>query len=174
MNKINNTLCLTLVFVLIISMCSCCRTTVIDHGNGFLEDPETGVCIFAFEETCDLVKYPYNDRHIVLPTGFDGKTITGTFEQLFNGYKKDLESVIIPDTYTELSYCTFYNHTELKSIYIPLSVTIIEECAISMCSDLTIFCEAPEKPAGWHKQWYNGCENVNVVWGCKKEYFPNH
>ena len=130
--------------------------------------------VFAYKNTIDLVHCPFSERHIVLPTEFDGRTITGTFEQVIYGHDKIIESVIIPDTYTKLGYSTFVGHTVLKSIYIPLSVTIMDEAAIARCSNVTVYCEADEKPEGWHDSWYKLCDNITVIWGCKREYFPNH
>ena len=170
------TIVLLFIVVLICSMSlqSCKSNSVVDLGLGYLGDEEVGIKVFATDDICDLAAYRYKTPNIILPTEFHGRTITGTFELLFNGCDNDLESVIIPDTYNKLGYCTFYNHKVLKSIYIPLSVIRIDDGAIALCSDLTIFCEAAEKPEGWHDRWFTDCENINVVWGCKREYFPNH
>lgn len=54
-------------------------------------------------------------------------------------------------------------------IYIPSSVQIVVEGAILLnnnaISKPTIYCEAAEKPDGWHEEWLYCQGEYNVVWG---------
>jgi|GEM_PF-5197303 len=52
-----------------------------------------------------------------------------------------------------------------RAIYIPDSVTQIERNAFSLDTKKgqTIYCEAPSKPEGWHKEWAGSFQNI--VWG---------
>ena len=163
---------LTLMIAALV-LCSCdSKSKMIDCGFGFFMDEETGIKVFSYEGY-SLKSYPHTDSNITLPAEFFGEPIDCTFEQVFMS-DQALESVIIPDSYTFLDYCTFGFCNNLKSIYIPATVTEMWEAAICSCPNVTVFCEAAEKPEGWHDRWYAECENINVVWGCKKEYFPNH
>ena len=59
------------------------------------------------------------------------------------------------------SYCDFLN-----SVFIPNTIITIEAYIFHKCSDITIYCEASSKPAGWHNNWnYTNCP---VVWGYKR------
>jgi hypothetical protein len=68
----------------------------------------------------------------------------------------------------------FKNCTNLKSIIIPDSVVAINLWAFAGCNNVTIYCEAKKKPAGWDKDWnvYEGGglfkKHCKVVWGYKK------
>jgi hypothetical protein len=52
----------------------------------------------------------------------------------------------------------------LEAVFIPTSVTDISSSVanISQNSNLTIYCEATEKPEGWVDGWNGDCP---VVWG---------
>ncbi|MBQ7769967.1 MAG: hypothetical protein IJ373_02145, partial [Clostridia bacterium] len=52
-------------------------------------------------------------------------------------------------------------------IIIPDSVTSIENFAFSDCDNLTIYCEAENKPRDWDSKWKD--ENSPVVWGYTTE-----
>jgi len=51
----------------------------------------------------------------------------------------------------------------LASVWIPLSVTVIDAYAFANCPELTIYAEATSKPPGWHADW--NPDNRPVVWG---------
>ena len=50
----------------------------------------------------------------------------------------------------------------LKKAVIPASIEEIGENAFLKCEGATIYCEAPEKPEGWHESWCGA--GVKVVW----------
>ena len=73
-----------------------------------------------------------------------------------------LVSVTIPRTVTSIGEFAFLNCSALPRIEIPISVTRIMLSAFGGCHSLTIYAEAPSRPAGW-TSW-----NPNdrpVVWG---------
>lgn len=56
----------------------------------------------------------------------------------------------------------------LTYVYIPNSVVQIEEYAITLTGDqkdLTVYCEAEEKPIGWNNNWLGNITNTRVIWG---------
>jgi hypothetical protein len=77
-----------------------------------------------------------------------------------------IESIDLPKGLTDLEECVFYDCKKLKSIIIPISVKNVSEEVFSGCSNLTIYCEAEEKPKGWSYDWNSS--NCPVVWGYKK------
>lgn len=72
------------------------------------------------------------------------------------------ETVLIPDGVTYIPDRAFRNFTNLKSVYIPASVTEIEilyayyESPFYSCSsDVVIYCEAASRPSSWNQNWNN-------------------
>ena len=84
------------------------------------------------------------------------------------------ESVLIPDGVTYIPDRAFKDFTNLKSVYIPASVTEIQiegysyESPFYGCSsDVVIYCEASSKPAGWSSYWnrYSSGSGLAVNYG---------
>ncbi len=88
-------------------------------------------------ENATLHRYIGSDKQIQIPATIDGYTITEVgkgfdsyayeYEDIIeypDFFKERLESVIIPDTVTEIHKYAFYNSTSF--IYVPSSVTTIE------------------------------------------------
>lgn len=83
----------------------------------------------------------------------------------FTFYGCDFKSFIVPNNITEIHNGAFGDNYNLKTLYIPSSVIKMEEGIVdswqNIPKDLTIYCQAPEKPEGWKDQW-------NLV---KREYY---
>jgi hypothetical protein len=82
----------------------------------------------------------------------------------------NLKTVIIPASVTTINGNAFGKCTDLTSIVIPDTVTTIYAFAFSYCYNITINCEATEKPDGWENMWdyagfNNGVKYCTVVWG---------
>ena len=75
-----------------------------------------------------------------------------------------LTSVTIGSSVTSIGPYAFAC-SSLEVIVIPNSVTSIGIGAFLGCSNLTIYCEAEEKPSGWHHSWNSS--NCPVIWGYK-------
>ena len=84
------------------------------------------------------------------------------------------ESVLIPDGVTYIPDRAFRNFTNLKSVYIPASVTEIEilhayyESPFYGCSsDVVLYCEAPSRPGSWSQNWnyYSSINTLMVHYG---------
>lgn len=73
--------------------------------------------------------------------------------------RMNLSSVYV----TEIKINAFTNFTNLKTIYIPLSVLKIGANAFKNCSSLTIYTERMSKASGWDSSWNSS--NRPVVWG---------
>lgn len=64
-----------------------------------------------------------------------------------------LEEIVIPSSVTKIQESAFSGCALLKEIFIPQSVTIIEKHAFNDCQNLTIYCQAKEKPSNWAFSW---------------------
>ena len=78
----------------------------------------------------------------------------------------------IPQSVDKIEHQAIIGYTNLQSIYIPKNVTVIERAGIYIdnrsqdkISTTTIYCEAAEKPDGWHEEWLYCQGEYNVVWG---------
>ena len=77
-----------------------------------------------------------------------------------------LTTVIIPDSVTSIGPHAFVNCIGLVKIELSKNVTTIGIWAFAGDTKLIIYCEAKEKPSGWHTDWnYRGGK---VIWGYKK------
>ncbi|MBR5168435.1 MAG: leucine-rich repeat protein, partial [Salinivirgaceae bacterium] len=74
----------------------------------------------------------------------------------------NLTTVVLPDTAATLKGWAVYNCDTLLRLIIPKAVTTIEDDAIRNCNNLTIYCEAESKPAGWATNWNR--DQRPVVW----------
>lgn len=83
-----------------------------------------------------------------------------------------LKDINLPDNLKYIGEETFRNCASLKYIFIPKSVEKIERGAFDSCYDLTIYCEAEEKPKGWSRLWnFIGTRDdkqLKTVWGAKR------
>ena len=86
------------------------------------------------DNTITIQYYIGNVRNIVIPSTIENKNVTkiGGFDAC-----QGLESIIIPDTVTEISKYAFCNLTKLKNIKISNKLTVIGECAFQNCTALT-------------------------------------
>lgn len=87
-------------------------------------------------------------------------------------YCSRLKDIVIPDAVEIIYEYAFSNCSSLKSIFIPKSVKTIRRYSFYHCEDLTIYCEAESKPAGWDEtwnhRWFNEDEQIKTVWGAKR------
>lgn len=101
------------------------------------------------------------DVDIIIPSTHNGLPVTGiastAFERTFT-----IKSVIIPDSVHLIQDFAFYEAVDLEKIYIPSSVTTIDQAAFVLCDYLTIYCEAASKPDGWNEGWKESY--TPVVW----------
>lgn len=75
-----------------------------------------------------------------------------------------LADVTIPDGLTTISQYAFHFGKALKSLYIPASVATIGNYAFSDCYNLTLYCAAAKKQAGW----YADIEKRKLVYRAKR------
>lgn len=88
---------------------------------------------------------------------------------------KDVKSVVIPDSVTEISYGAFSGCTSLTSVTIPNSVTYIDSEAFAGCTSLTSV-NLPNSLTGMGGWVFYGCTSltsINVEKGNQPYYFED-
>ena len=83
-----------------------------------------------------------------------------------NNEYKEVTEIVIPETITKIGSLQFCGFNNIANIFIHNNVTSILVYAFEGCTNLTIYCEASEKPSGWDNYWNSS--NCKVVWGYKK------
>lgn len=109
-----------------------------------------------------------NLEWISLPNEGDLKTIEhGVFAECL--YLQDMD---IPNTVDTLGNNVFDGCGALEKIWIPDSVEYMGyQCFWGCSPNLVIYCEAKEKPVGWHSDWNNG--NYEVIWDSSFRDYEN-
>ena len=127
-----------------------------------------------------------SNMDIVIPSTYRGLPVTeigpcafgfemGAYSNTAVAY---IDSIVIPDSVTYIADGAFGACIGLTDITIPETVTRIGEDIFdvgdSRLTKMTIYCEAKNRPSGWHEDWMNGYENDScVVWDCKNNDVAN-
>jgi uncharacterized repeat protein (TIGR02543 family) len=102
-------------------------------------------------------------EHNLFFEGFQGALYSkGLTTLLYYPANNRLSIFEIPDTVTKIVSYAIGGNPTLKHVYIPISVTILEENAITSNVDLKIYAEHMSKPSGWHLRFTNS--SVVVLW----------
>lgn len=100
-----------------------------------------------------------NANSIHIPDSHNGTEITSIGDGAFAGAKAT--EITIGSNVTHIGSNSF-SGIRCESITIPLNVTTMEPLAFTNCNNLTIYCDANSKPAGWANNWHDG--SVTVIW----------
>lgn len=109
--------------------------------------------------------YYGDEKDIIVPPQIDGITVTGV--STYGFYGSDIESVVLPDTVTEIGKWAFRQCPNLKEIAIPDNVTAIRAEAFKGCSSLTkvsfgVNLDTIESLA------FKDCPNIKqIIWNSK-------
>lgn len=106
-------------------------------------------------------KFPTEIENLKTGFNYENQNVTSIPDYAFYGCE-DLNNVNCYNL-TSVGTSAFENCTNLKTIILWDGVTNVEEDAFKGCSNLTIYCEATEKPDGWSDNW--NPDNCEVVWG---------
>ena len=166
------------------------------------------------ESHTELLVSPTNKTNIIIPEGV--KTIKDkAFEQNISKsvgpYDSDAD-IKIPNSVTTLGWASLYNmpnlewaelwdglitietqefnnSVNLKSLYIPSSVTNMptfydsyyggySSILYAASNNLAIYCQSTSQPSGWSTYWnarsWNGSNRAPVTWGVSRETYRNN
>ncbi len=108
---------------------------------------------------CDkLVFYKYDNAYYL-------GNASNPYLVLVKARDKNIDSCEINERTKIICSNTFYGCIKMTSISIPYSVEFIEHLTFYPCKDITIYCEAEERPRGWSDEWND--TGYPVVWGYK-------
>ena len=85
-------------------------------------------------KTVTIYEYKGSATNVTIPSTLGGKKVTEIYYGTFNN--SNVKSIVIPATFTIISEGAFQDCTNLTSVTIPSSVKTIEEYAFSGCSRL--------------------------------------
>lgn len=111
----------------------------------------------AKNDTVEVNEYNGNDKEIVIPEKSKGKVITSVAAETF--LRSDIISVELPDTVTVIEEKAFYECEDLVSVKISENITEIGEAAFINCKNL----KSIRLPASLEKigsAAFYGCENL--------------
>ena len=143
-------------------------------------------CVFV-NENAAIIGLEKVAKNLVIPAELDGKKVKNIEERAFNGYMRletvrmengvntikqfafekcrNLKKLIIGEGVTYIGYMAFAECTALEIAYVPDSVIETNSYVFYKSENLTIYCEAFEKPAKWPSvpSWNPSDSPVN--WG---------
>ncbi len=109
-----------------------------------------------------LTKYNGKATDLSIPSKFQGKLLIGIADGAFVN-NKNLKSVVIPDTVTDIGAGCFENCTQLKKVTLPKSLKAIGYSAFESCALQTVVLPDTVKSVG-ESAFYNckSLENITV------------
>lgn len=126
------------------------------EGLAFTEQVNGSICTGI--GTC-------TDTDIIIPPTY-GLSVIEIGSEAFRD--APVTSVVIPNTVTAIRFGAFGYASELRSLVIPSSVTIVEDHITYSCDNLTVYCEAESQPSTWNASW--NVANRPVVWGYTDDF----
>ncbi|MBQ3483832.1 MAG: leucine-rich repeat domain-containing protein [Clostridia bacterium] len=130
------------------------------EGASKLFADANGYVFYVNGETCYLLGYLGSDTALVLPNDYNGKAYDIYKYAFYNC--KNLTSVTIPSSVTNIGYSAFYGCTGLASITIPSSVTSIGYTAFYGCTGLTSVTF--ENTEGWWVSTSSTATSGTGIW----------
>ena len=122
---------------------------------------------------------PAPTEAVIIDEAMD-EVVDETGDEFWQNLDPSTANVLIPDGVTYIPDRAFKDFTNLKSVYIPASVTTIEilgtyyESPFFGCSsDVVIYCESASVPTSWDSNWnrYSSNSSLSVNYGwCAADY----
>lgn len=102
-------------------------------------------------------------KNLVLPETVDGKPLIAIRESAF--VELPLETIVIPDTVTQLCKWSFDRCKELYSVVMPEGLEMIAEESFSSCKKLSMLY-LPESCTAYQRRFYESEHNSGIAAGC--------
>ena len=122
------------------------------------------------DNTAKITGYFGNETSVTIPdkilSGGTEYTVNTIGSRVFKD-NADIESVAIPTSVTTIENSAFNGCTSLESIEIHNRMTTIGDSAFYNCYNLTIYCQAKSKPAGWKSKWNLSINDDQIVWNAQ-------
>lgn len=122
------------------------------------------------DNTAKVSGYFGNQTSVTIPdkilSGGTEYTVNTIGSRVFKD-NADIESVAIPTSVTTIENSAFNGCTSLESIEIHNRMTTIGDSAFYNCYNLTIYCQAKSKPAGWKNKWNLSINDDQIVWNAQ-------
>lgn len=112
-------------------------------------------------EVVHIESYAFYQTSNLLSIAFENNTQITEIGVLAFNEARSVENLILPDTVETINDLALAGMTNLTSIIIPESVTMISD-DVFIEDQLTIYVYMDEKPASWGEYWHCGNQ---VVWG---------
>ena len=124
----------------------------------------------AYYTSVDGVLYSKDKKSLIkFPDARTGEFEVPNFVEIIESNSFDesqLTSVKISDSVIKIKNAAFDDNDNLQSIYVPSSVTIVEDYAMYLYNVTKVYCEASSKPSGWSNSWnIRHSSNIEIIWG---------
>ena len=110
------------------------------------------------------------DTRLVIPSIHNGQKVTKINRSAFSNNNVIVE-VVIPNTITTIEDWAFDGCNNLKSLYIPCSVTTVGKTIVSnnYSKQTSILAEVETQPAGWNSS-FDSYYYATTYWGCAEKF----
>lgn len=162
----------TISLLLAVMLLFCCSACGSDDGSGSsggkLEVITEGTEGLVFKtyyngSECFVSDYTGTEENIVIPTVYKGIPVAGIGEDAFHAFHVDVEikSVYIPNTITWIGDSAFYG-AEITEIGIPASVTSIDDQAFMDCTKLQSI-QIPSSVTSLGRKAFGKCTSLKEI-----------
>lgn len=110
--------------------------------------------------TFSVIEYSGDERHVVIPDKHAGQPVTVLYDRIFKGHE-EIESLVIPDTVTDIGAFVFDGCSRLKTIELPDSLLYIWQYAFCRSSIEEMIL--PEKIRTIAPFTFKGCKNLKKI-----------
>ena len=156
--------------------CNSIESITISDDNLFLYVDNNAIVTKEDKKLLFSTNYIPNDITVICASSLRenktlGKVVVPKNVLVIEGYSfcdSALSAIELPNGVTKIGKHAFKN-TQLKEIFIPISVVELEEAVFDEINGIVINCEAESQPEGWDAKWLDGCTNYQLNWGVERD-----